>query len=132
MCLVRAAAFKQKFSVHIDQYSHGNLIGSICKMTKNINCNVSLLAEFKFLLKKGKFSTQRQLAKALEESGFNYISQPKVSRLIKKAGAIKVRGNCKSSFYQIPENQNLYIDKSISSLVIEIDHNNIQVVIKTV
>ena len=101
-------------------------------MSKNKNCTDGLLAELKSLLNRGRFSTQLQLANALENSGFNYVSQPKVARLIKKIGAIKVRVNRKSSFYQIPENTNLNIGWSISSVVRCINHNNTQVVIKTV
>ncbi len=101
-------------------------------MIKNTNCKDSLLAELRSLLNTDRFSTQMQLAKALEKSGFNDVSQPKVARLIKKAGAIKVRGDRKSYFYQIPETPYLNMGKSISSVVTEINHNNIQVVIKTV
>jgi len=90
-----------------------------------------MLIELKSLLDKGRFSTQIQLAKALENSGFNDVTQPKVARLIKKAGAIKVKGNRKSYFYQIPEHPHLNIKKSISSVVKGINHNNTQVVIKT-
>jgi transcriptional regulator of arginine metabolism len=96
-----------------------------------INCKESMLIELKSLLDKGRFSTQIQLAKALENSGFNDVTQPKVARLIKKAGAIKVKGNRKSYFYQIPEHPHLNIKKSISSVVKGINHNNTQVVIKT-
>jgi len=101
-------------------------------MIKSTNCKDSLLAELMSLLNTDRFSTQMQLAKALEKSGFNDVSQPKVARLIKKAGAIKVRGDRKSYFYQIPENPYLNIGKRISSVITEINHNNIQVVIKTV
>ncbi len=101
-------------------------------MSKSKNCKGNLLAEFKLLLNKGRFSTQLQLATALENSGFNDISQTKVSRLIKKTGAVKVRGNRKPPFYQIPENSCFNTEKSISSVVTGISHNNTQVVIKTV
>jgi transcriptional regulator of arginine metabolism len=100
-------------------------------MNKMMNCQEGLLTELKSLLNKGRFSTQIQLGKALENSGFNDVTQPKVARLIKKAGAIKVRGNHKSPFYQIPGNFHLNIEKRISSVVIDINHNNTQVVIKT-
>tara|TARA_R110001583_G_scaffold7158_1_gene35596 strand:+ start:60603 stop:61064 length:462 start_codon:yes stop_codon:yes gene_type:complete len=101
-------------------------------MNKSKNCKDGLLAELKSLLNKNRFSTQLQLAKALGNSGFNDVSQPKVARLIKKVGAIKVRENHKSSFYQIPETPSLNIRKSISTVVRDINHNNTQVVIKTV
>jgi transcriptional regulator of arginine metabolism len=93
-------------------------------MNKSKNCKDGLLAELKSLLNKNRFSTQLQLAKALGNSGFNDVSQPKVARLIKKVGAIKVRENHKSSFYQIPETPSLNIRKSISTVIRDINHNN--------
>jgi arginine repressor len=43
-------------------------------MSKSTNCKDGLLAEFKSLLNKKTFSTQIQLAKALEKSGFTDVS----------------------------------------------------------
>ncbi|MFQ3265833.1 MAG: transcriptional regulator of arginine metabolism [Colwellia sp.] len=101
-------------------------------MNSNKDCKDELLIELKRLLNKDRFSTQLQLANALQGIGFNDISQAKVARLIKKTGAIKIRDNRKSSFYQIPENPHLNIKCSISSVVMSINHNNTHVVIKTV
>lgn len=94
--------------------------------------NVVLTQALKNLLSKQRFSSQRQLALALKAQGFAHISQSKVSRLIDKVGAVKVRNSLEGTAYSLPDKRcPLDISREINELVITVQHNQAQVVIKT-
>lgn len=94
--------------------------------------NVVLTQAFKNLLSEQRFSSQRQLALALKAQGFSHISQSKVSRLIDKVGAVKVRNSLEGAAYALPDKRcPLDISRDINELVIAVQHNQAQVVIKT-
>jgi transcriptional regulator of arginine metabolism len=84
------------------------------------------------LLNTNQFSTQQELATALEKKGFGKISQAKISRLLTNARAIKKYDKDKS-FYQCPnEKQRPQSIDSVESLALNIAHNKTHIVLKTV
>ena len=91
-----------------------------------------LIAAFKTLLKDQCYGSQGQLAQALAEQGFTNMSQAKISRLLSKLGAVKMRNTNNEVVYILPDE--LAIPKSkqaIESVVMSVKHNNMQIVVKT-
>lgn len=92
-----------------------------------------LLDTFKSLLNDQRFGSQLQLARALSLRGFDNVTQSRISRLIKKVGAIKFRNNNNDAVYRLPAQQHIpRVQEAIDSVVLEIKHNNMQIIIKTV
>lgn len=92
-----------------------------------------LLDTFKTLLQDQRFGSQLQLARALSLRGFENVTQTRVSRLLHKVGAIKIRNHNNDAVYRLPEKQ--YIpcgQQAIDSVVLDIKHNQVQIIIKTV
>ncbi len=92
-----------------------------------------LLDTFKALLQDQRFGSQLQLARALSLRGFENVTQTRVSRLLNKVGAIKIRNHNNDAVYRLPEQQ--YIPRglqAIDSVVLDIKHNHVQIIIKTI
>ena len=91
-----------------------------------------LVAAFKDLLNEQCYGSQGQLADALAEQGFANMSQAKISRLLSKLGAVKMRNTNSQVVYILPDE--LAIPKSkqaIESVVMSVKHNNVQIIVKT-
>jgi len=87
---------------------------------------------FKALLHEQCYGSQSQLADALDEQGFKNMSQAKISRLLSKLGAVKMRNANNQVVYILPDE--LAIPKSrqaIQSVVVSVKHNNTQIIVKT-
>lgn len=92
-----------------------------------------LLDTVKSLLNNQRFGSQLQLARALSLYGFENVTQTRISRLLKKLGAIKFRDNNNDAVYRLPAQQHIpRVQQSIDSVVLTINHNNMQIIIKTV
>ena len=92
----------------------------------------NLLQVFKKLLKEQCYGSQGQLAEALDEHGFDNISQAKISRLLSKLGAVKTRNTNSQIVYILPDE--LTVPKSkqaIESVVLGVKHNGMQIILKT-
>jgi transcriptional regulator of arginine metabolism len=92
-----------------------------------------LLDTFKTLLQDQRFGSQLQLARALSLRGFENVTQTRISRLLNKVGAIKIRNYNNDAVYRLPEQQ--YIPRglqAIDSVVLDIKHNQVQIIIKTI
>lgn len=92
-----------------------------------------LLDTFKALLQDQRFGSQLQLSRALSLRGFENVTQTRVSRLLNKVGAIKIRNHNNDAVYRLPEKQ--YIPRgqqAIDSVVLDIKHNHVQIIIKTI
>ncbi len=97
-------------------------------MTKNS----SLYEAFKSLLREEKFGSQSEIVIALQELGFENINQSKVSRMLSKFGAVRTRNTKMEMVYQLPPELGVPTTSSqLKHLVIDIDHNDVLVVIKT-
>lgn len=91
-----------------------------------------LVIAFKALLHEQCYGSQSQLADALAEQGFKNMSQAKISRLLSKLGAVKMRNASDQVVYILPDE--LAIPKSrqaIQSVVVSVKHNNMQIIVKT-
>jgi transcriptional regulator of arginine metabolism len=92
-----------------------------------------LLDTFKSLLHDQRFGSQLQLARALSLRGFENVTQTRVSRLLNKVGAIKIRNHNNDAVYRLPEKQHIpRAQQAIDSVVLDVKHNNVQIIIKTV
>jgi len=92
-----------------------------------------LLDTFKSLLQNQRFGSQLQLARALSLRGFENVTQTRVSRLLNKVGAIKIRNHNNDAVYRLPEKQHIPRGlQAIDSVVLDVKHNHVQIIIKTV
>lgn len=92
----------------------------------------SLTHAFKSLLKQEKFSSQSEIVNALQEMGFTQVNQSKISRMLSKFGAVRTRNSKMEMVYQLPSEASLPTTSSpLKNLVIDIDHNEKLIVIKT-
>lgn len=93
--------------------------------------NQSLIECFRDLLSKGKARTQEDLKIALHKQGFE-VNQSKISRLLRKIGAVKTLGVEGQISYQIPlEPEPPAKGSLVDNLVLGIDYNEIMIVIRT-
>ena len=92
----------------------------------------ALVLAFKALLHEQCYGSQGQLAEALSEQGFTNMSQAKISRLLSKLGAVKMRNANEQVVYILPDE--LAIPKSkqaIQSVVMSVKNNGTQIIVKT-
>jgi len=93
---------------------------------------VELILAFKSLLKDQCYGSQSQLAEALDKQGFTNMSQAKISRLLSKLGAVKMRNTNEQVVYILPDELAVPKSKqSIQSVVVSVKHNNMQIILKT-
>jgi transcriptional regulator of arginine metabolism len=91
-----------------------------------------LVLAFKSLLKDQCYGSQSQLADALDKQGFKNMSQAKISRLLSKLGAVKMRNANTEVVYILPDELAVPKSKqSIQSVVVSVKHNNMQIILKT-
>jgi transcriptional regulator of arginine metabolism len=91
-----------------------------------------LILAFKSLLKDQCYGSQSQLADALAKQGFKNMSQAKISRLLSKLGAVKMRNANEEVVYILPDELAVPKSKqSIQSVVVSVKHNNMQIILKT-
>ncbi|MFC4280798.1 transcriptional regulator ArgR [Thalassotalea piscium] len=91
-----------------------------------------LVFAFKALLHEQCYGSQGQLADALAEQGFANMSQAKISRLLSKLGAVKMRNTNNEVVYILPDELAIPRSKqAIESVVMSVKHNNMQIIVKT-
>jgi len=91
-----------------------------------------LITAFKALLHEQCYGSQGQLADALSEQGFTNMSQAKISRLLSKLGAVKMRNANDQVVYILPDELSIPKSKqAIQSVVVSVKHNNMQIIVKT-
>jgi len=95
--------------------------------------NESLLIQvFKGLLKDQCYGSQSQLAEALAKHGYENMSQAKISRLLSKLGAVKMRNASSQVVYILPDELAVPRTKqAIQSVVISVKNNGVQIIVKT-
>lgn len=92
---------------------------------------LELVDALKALLHEGVVTSQEELCEQLEVSGYA-VNQSKVSRLLRKVGAIKTKNEHGQVVYRLPhEPAPPQLTDSIASLVISIMHNETTIVINT-
>ena len=91
-----------------------------------------LVKAFKSLLKDESFSSQGEIVTALQEVGFENMNQSKVSRMLSKFGAVRTRNAKQEMVYCLPAELGVPTTSSpLKNLVIDLDHNNSMIVIRT-
>lgn len=92
-----------------------------------------LTKAFKALLKLEKYGSQSDIVEALKLEGFSNINQSKVSRMLTKFGAVRVRNAKMDMVYCLPPELGMpTASSSIKELVTDIDYNSALVVLHTV
>ncbi|MCT8574657.1 transcriptional regulator ArgR [Glaesserella parasuis] len=92
----------------------------------------SLNEAFKSLLREEKFGSQSEIVTALQEMGFEHINQSKVSRMLSKFGAVRTRNTKMEMVYHLPTELGIPTTSSpLRNLVIDIDHNESLIVVRT-
>jgi len=96
------------------------------------NQNDDLINTFKSMLKAKEYRSQGELVYELSLKGFENISQSKVSRLLRKVGAVRTRNAKNNVIYQLADE--LLIPKvnfAIDTIVLSIKNNDAQIILKT-
>ncbi|AWH89221.1 MULTISPECIES: transcriptional regulator ArgR [Limnobaculum] len=91
-----------------------------------------LVKAFKALLKEEKLSSQGEIVQALQDEGFENINQSKVSRMLTKFGAVRIRNAKMEMVYCLPTELGVPTATSpLKNLILDIDYNDALVVIRT-
>src|SRR5690554_5570789 len=91
-----------------------------------------LTEQFKALLKEERYGSQTAIVDALKAQGFSNISQSKVSRMLSKYGAVRTRNAKQEMVYCLPSELSVPSANSpLQQLVLEIEHNDVMVIIRT-
>lgn len=93
--------------------------------------NLALIDELKSLLQLGRVSNQEDICQALEQAGFS-INQSKISRLLRKVGAVKTKNEHGDIVYRLPhEPAPPQASDDLSNLVINVACNEALIVVNT-
>lgn len=91
-----------------------------------------LTEQFKALLKEERYGSQTAIVDELKAQGFTNISQSKVSRMLSKYGAVRTRNAKQEMVYCLPSELSVPSAKSpLRQLVLDIEHNDVMVIIRT-
>lgn len=97
-----------------------------------ITMSDQLTKAFKELLHQERFASQSEIVDALKNQGFQSINQSKVSRMLSKFGAVRARNTKMEMVYCLPSELSVPATSSpLKNLVLDIDHNDFVIVIKT-
>lgn len=95
--------------------------------------NPLLLQTFKSILQQQYISSQTELSQALSLKGYEKISQAKISRMLKKVGAVRTRNTKNEMVYHLPdETISPQTKQTVHSMVLDIKHNGMHIIIKTI
>lgn len=94
--------------------------------------NDSLTNAFRSLLAEEKYASQSEIVTALQQLGFSQVNQSKISRMLAKFGAVRIRNSKMQTVYCLPPELSLPNTSSpLKNLVLDIDYNAAVVVIRT-
>lgn len=92
----------------------------------------NLIKAFKDLLRQEKYGSQSEIVTELHKMGFSTVNQSKVSRMLSKFGAVRTRNTRMEMVYCLPSELSVPNTRSsLKDLVLDIDHNNMLIVIRT-
>nr|WP_176552687.1 transcriptional regulator ArgR [Testudinibacter sp. TR-2022] len=92
----------------------------------------SLSNAFRSLLAEEKYASQSEIVEALQQQGFNQVNQSKISRMLAKFGAVRIRNSKMQTVYCLPPELSLpHTSSPLKNLVLDIDHNAAVIVIRT-
>ncbi len=91
-----------------------------------------MIEAFKALLKEERYGSQGEIVDALKEQGFTNVSQSKVSRMLSKYGAVRTRNARQEMVYCLPPELGIPSTRApLNQLVLDIQHNDVMVIIRT-
>lgn len=91
----------------------------------------SVSDDLRTLLSEGKVTTQEDICHALEKLG-HAVNQSKVSRLLRKLGAVKSKNESGQIVYRLPiEPAPPTIDSELSTLLIDVKANESNIIVTT-
>lgn len=94
--------------------------------------NDSLTNAFRSLLAEEKYASQSEIVAALQQLGFTQVNQSKISRMLAKFGAVRIRNSKMQTVYCLPPELSLPNTSSpLKNLVLDIDYNAAVIVIRT-
>ncbi len=92
----------------------------------------AMIETFKGLLKEERYGSQGEIVEAMKARGHDNISQSKVSRLLSKYGAVRTRNARQEMVYCLPAELGIPSTRApLSQLVLDIQHNDVMVIIRT-
>lgn len=92
----------------------------------------ALVEAFKQLLREERYGSQVEIVKCLQDQGFSNVSQSKVSRLLSKYGAVRTRNAKQEMVYCLPPELGIPSTRApLTQLVLDIQHNDVMVIIRT-
>ncbi|MGG5839843.1 MULTISPECIES: transcriptional regulator ArgR [Enterobacteriaceae] len=92
----------------------------------------SLATVFMQLLQEEKYASQNEIVDALKTLGFENANQSKISRMLTKAGAVRIRNASGVMAYCIPPELAIPVATcQIKTLVLSAEHNAHMVVLRT-
>lgn len=92
----------------------------------------ALIKAFKDLLNEERFGSQGDIVDGLKALGFDNVSQSKVSRMLTRFGAVRTRNAKQEMVYCLPAELGMPTAKSpLRQLVLDVNHNEAMVIIKT-
>ncbi len=98
---------------------------------KKINPKEGLTEDLRRLLLEGKVATQEDVCAALESLG-HAINQSKVSRLLRKIGAVKSKNEQGQIVYRLPlEPAPATTSSQLSSLIMDVVANEVNIIVYT-
>lgn len=91
-----------------------------------------MIEAFKALLKEERYGSQGEIVDVLKEQGFTNVSQSKVSRMLSKYGAVRTRNARQEMVYCLPPELGIPSTRApLNQLVLDIQHNDVMVIIRT-
>lgn len=91
-----------------------------------------LIEAFKALLKEERYASQAEIVEALQDRGFQSMNQSKVSRMLSKFGAVRARNAREDMVYCLPPELSMPSAKSsVRQLVMDVEHNDVMIIIRT-
>jgi len=92
----------------------------------------ALVEAFKALLKEERYGSQGAIVEALQAQGYRNISQSEVSRMLSKYGAVRTRNARQEMVYCLPAELGIPSTRApLTQLVLDIQHNDVMVIIRT-
>lgn len=91
-----------------------------------------LLKVFKDLLNEERCGSQAEIVNHLKEHGFENVSQSKVSRMLSKYGAVRIRNAKGEMVYCLPPELGIpTVQSPLKDLVFDVVHNGVMIIVRT-
>ncbi|MCC5855734.1 MAG: transcriptional regulator ArgR [Idiomarina sp.] len=92
----------------------------------------ALTEAFRALLKEERYASQAEIVEALQDQGFATMNQSKASRMLGKLGAVRARNGKEEMVYCLPPELAMPSARSsLKQLVLDVEHNDVMVIIRT-